>query len=129
MKTKLDELIEWMEDEYKSISKINREAPSAFLSITDDEDAVLRCLAKARELRDAQQHDKLKEIEQSESYQKGLENSRKRYPEPTTQPPYDREAFTRELIVGLHTKTNDTEWVMKKANDIIAEYERRQGNG
>jgi hypothetical protein len=51
-------------------------------------------------------------------------------------PPYDREAFRRELIVGLcgngslgRSFANNVEWINTQADAIIAEYGRRQGNG
>jgi hypothetical protein len=87
MKTKLDELIEWME------KNRHMDAESVYYY--------------AKQLRDI----------------------------PPKEPPYDRETFRRELIVGLcgnpnlcTSFNNNAEWANKQADAIIAEYERRQGN-
>ncbi len=92
--SKLNELIEWMERLDKPT--ITGNAYNSLLAAEMTKDMIL---AKARELRDAEQKE----------------------------PPYDREAFRRELIVKLCTDDMfDIRGAFKYADEIIAEYERRQ---
>jgi hypothetical protein len=97
----IDEFIEWMEERPPSNVK-----DEYYIVVTHQYKTIL---AKARELRDAERKE----------------------------PPYDREAFRRELIIEAYSKIEDTDFtfsecakmVNNQADAIIAEYERRQGNG